>query len=404
MKVAIIGAGASGLFCAGNLSHKIAVTIFEKNSIPGKKLLITGNGRCNVTNNKLPNEFLNNVMVNSKFLYSALNFFTPQMLMQELTNSQIQLVEEEDNKIYPKSSKSKTILDYLLSKLNNNVTLKLNTTVTKIQKFENGFLVFYNNEQEFFNKVIIATGGKSYSSTGSCGDGYEFAKILEHTVITPRQSLCGLICKDLVLNSCPGVQFVCKATICDQNKIYATHTDSIMLTSFGVSGPGIFKLTSKYFENQINNKTLLIDFLPNLPFEQVKEKLNEFIANNPNLEVFNFITPFLVKRLAYKLKETHNFLSIKNTNLSKENQNKVINLLKNYKIQITDFESFDKAIVTRGGVSTKEINPKTFESKICQNLYFLGEVIDVDALTGGYSLQIAFSSAYCCANHINCLQ
>ena len=319
VKVAIIGGGASGLFCAGSLNNNIDVTIYEKNDQLGKKILITGNGRCNVTNNKNEQNFLQNVISNSKFLLSSIHQFSPQDLCQLLTQHGIEWVEEENNKIYPKSGKAKTIVQWLESRLKPNVKLNLNTTVESVVKQNNQFLVSANGNTETYDKVIVATGGKTYPVTGSTGYGYEIAKLFGHTVVTPRQSLCALLTELEPLLGCAGVQFLCKASIVNkQNATMCSDTGWLMLTHKGVSGPLTFTLAAKFAPLNIEGCNLCINFAHELSPSELKQQLDHFVANNPNQEIFEFVAPFLVKRFAAELKEKHaSLLSTKCTSLSK---------------------------------------------------------------------------------------
>ena len=238
---------------------------------------------------------------------------------------------------------------------------------------------------------------------GSTGDGYEFAKNFGHNIQSTRQSLCAMLSDDAILKPCQGVQFNCSAKIIDDNgEKYCEDNGGLMFTNFGVSGPLIFKLSAKYTGQKINGKILAIDFLKDCTNSELNKQLEEFIKKFPKEEIFQFLAPYLIKRFANELKNAHyELLSTKGANLTKEMREEVIQLLKNFKIKISDFDGFDRAVVTRGGVDVKEINPKTMESKLVNGLYFLGEVIDVDALTGGYSLHIAFATAFACAKHIN---
>lgn len=403
MNIAIIGGGAAGIFCATKLSKHFNVTIYEKNASLGKKLLITGSGRCNVTNLKFPVNFLQNVIVNSKFLYSSLHQFTPHNLVEWLTQNNIELTEEEDNKIYPKQGRATAILNCLKSNLSNNVTIKTLTTVNNIEHKNNKFYITASNQTSMFDKLIIATGGKSYPITGSTGDGYTFAKQLGHTITTLRQSLCGFVTDKTIVQHCSGVSFSCSASIVNQNNEIICHDKgNVMLTHFGVSGPLTIKLSSMFLPESIENYYIMLDMLPECTHLQLKEQLNNFIKRNAKKQIFEFLEPFLVKRFAQTLKETYNnLLTTQCAQMTNEKKEEVVRLLKNLQIKILNFDSFERSVITRGGVNVNEVNPKSMESKIVSGLYFIGEVLNVDALTGGYNLQIAFSTAYACANQIN---
>lgn len=405
MKIAIIGGGASGLFCAGLINAHHSVDLYEKNSSLGKKLLVTGNGRCNVTNLKTPNDFLNHVVTNAKFLYSALHSFTPQDMHDLLTSSGIDLLQEADNKVFPTSGKAKTILTFLQNKLGDNVTVKLNSSVQSVMQNSNGFLVYVNNQEHFYDSVIIATGGLSYPLLGSSGDGYSFASNLGHDINACRQSLCGLKVKDPLIAPNQGVSFEAALTITNStNKTMACDAGSVMITNFGFSGPAVFKLVAKFNELSINDHKLVIDFAPNQTEQDLQEYLDTYTKNNPKSEVFEAVSSYYVKRFAANLKqEYYSLLTTPCNQLSKDKKAQVKKLVKSLSFAIDNFDSYDRAIVTKGGVNVKQVNPKTMESKLVRNLFFLGEVLDVDALTGGYNLQIAFSTAHACAGYINSL-
>lgn len=403
MKIAIIGGGASGLFCATQLSEHAQITIYEKNEKLGKKLLITGNGRCNVTNLKSAERFLQHVPVNAKFLFSCLHQFSPQHMAELLHLNNIELIEEEDNKLYPKLGKATAILNCFLNNLQKNVELKTLAPVTKIEHVQNKFYVTANNETLVYDKLIIATGGKSYPITGSTGEGYTFAKKLGHSISHLRQSLCGFITDKTIVQHCSGVSFECKASIVnDNNKILCSDHGHMMLTHFGVSGPLAFKLSSKFLGLNIENHFMELDILPHISPLELKKQLKDFMLQHPKKQIFEFIEPFLIKRFAQTLKQVYsNLLTVNCAQLSNEKQNQVLQLLKNLKIRIMNFDSFERAIVTRGGVNVSEIDPKSMQSKHINGLYFIGEVLNVDGPTGGYNLQIAFSTAYACAQHVN---
>lgn len=404
--IGIIGGGASGMFCAGLIDSSIKVDLYEKNSILGKKLSITGNGRCNVTNDKAPAQFLENVTCGNKFLQSAIYGFSPSDMIAMLQSGQVDLIYENDNKVFPASKKSRTIVDFFKSRIKDNVTINYGTTVNAISKEGKGYVVTTDNSREYYDIVVVATGGQSYPGTGSQGDGYRLAQEMGHKVVDPRQSLCGLLTDTTLFKPCAGVASNVNVSIVDNNnKQYSKEQGSVLMTHFGVSGPAIHRLVAKYKQNSIKDKMLSIDFVPHKSANELLKEIDNFANNNAKSEIFDYVQPFFKKRLGYELLQQHNnLLSTKGASLSKEKRQQVINLLKDYKVSIHDFDLWERAIVTRGGVETININPKTMESKLHHNLFFLGEVLNVDALTGGYNLHIAFSTAYACAKHINANQ
>lgn len=402
-KIAIIGGGASGLFCAGSLQQNIQVDLYEKNDRLGKKMLITGNGRCNVTNQKTPDNFLQSVVTNPKFLQSALHAFSPHHMIDLLQQNGVELVQEDNNRMFPKTGKAPAIINTLISRLKSNVTIKLNTAVQSVEYIKDKYVITANNQTATYDAVVIATGGKSYPGTGSTGDGYIFSKSLGHNLVLLRQSLCGLQTDVQIFKPCAGVSFEAKASIATpQNKVLCTETGSVLLTHTGVSGPAIHRLVGKYNLQDVLGQILQLDLLPNINENELQNQLNEFVLNHQKQPIFGFVEQFLVKRFAQTL--LANFAPLLGTNcaeLSKQKRHQIVAFLKQFTVQIYAFDGYEKAIVTRGGVDTKQVDPRTMQSKLHPRLFFLGEVLDVDALTGGYNLQIAFSTAFACATYLN---
>ena len=429
MRIAIVGGGAAGLFLAGLLDKEHRVTILEKNSSFGKKLKITGKGRCNVTNNKLPVEFLQNVMVGAEFLTSAIQNFTPQGMIEYLQIGGVNILEEDSNRIYPKSNKSQTIIDFLENKLGDNVKVVFDTTVESIthtsiikSKNENllsenldNFITMANNHVYNFNAVIIATGGATYSTTGSRGDGYKFAMELGHSITSIRPSLVGLKLRNFIFQECQGTSFEAKLKIYeneqsdnqsyyktageDTRSVLAESSGSVMITNFGIGGPSVQELTARYLQNDITNKTLVIDFVPQVDVVKLKKEIESY--RNKNIFIFEWLCNYLPKKMAKVICDVLVLHKVRCATLSYSEQNRVVELLKNYKANILGFDSMERATVTRGGVSLHEINPLTMESKILPNLFFMGEVLNCDALSGGYSLQICWSTAKLVADKLN---
>ncbi|MGI5842453.1 MAG: NAD(P)/FAD-dependent oxidoreductase [Christensenellales bacterium] len=403
MKIAVIGAGASGLFLSGLISEAIKVDLYEKNNMLGKKLLITGSGRCNVTNLKTPQAFLENVFEGKKFFQSAINAFTPFDLKELLNLNGIKLIVEENDKAFPKEEKAEVILNFLKNRLGANVKIFYETPVLSVVKENEKFIISSKKGNLQYDTVVISTGGKSYALTGSTGDGYAFAKNFGHTVTPLRQSLCGLLLNDELLKQNMGVSLFASTIIVDEfGKVKAQEKGDVMLTHFGVSGPSIHRLSAKFEELNIENHFLLINFFPHLTQEEMKKRIEDFCLKSPQFEMSKLFENEMPKRLLNTFKDKFaNLFLIKAGQLAKKDRLEFINLLTKYKTKINGFDSFDRSIVTRGGVSEKEINPKTFESKLVPKLYFTGEVVNVDGITGGFNLQIAFSSAFACSKAIN---
>lgn len=361
MKVAIIGAGAAGLMCACTIDASHDVTVFDKNESVGKKLLLTGNGRCNLTNLVSADEFLKSVPQNAEFFESSLRRFTPKDTVAFLEKLGIQTQVEDNNRVFPKSGGAKAVAkalhEYAVSR---GIKFEFSKVVTDIEKLRTQF-----------DAVIIATGGASYPQTGSNGDGFKFAVKLGHKVNPPRPALCGL--QFQTSTGFQGTSVTVCATLGGN-----TEVDDMMFTKNGVGGPVIFKLSSKYSGQSIQGKTLTLDFLPNI----------DNPTFDPNDKPFFAFRKYVPQNIANWLVA----IGAKPPNI------------KSIRVPIKDFEDIKTATVTRGGVDVKEINPETMESKLVSKLFFSGEVLDIDGLSGGFNLQIAFSTAFACAEAIGLIR
>ena len=409
MKVIVIGGGPAGMMSAiSSAENGNDVTIIEKMQSLGRKLLITGKGRCNITSSLDMDEFIKNIPGNGMFLYSAFKNYTNQDIIKLLKEEGLEVKEERGNRIFPVTDKSLDVLKCFEKKLKSlNVNIILNTKVKEIL-VEDNIVKGVKTEKEIINadKVILATGGKSYPLTGSTGDGYVMAQKLGHTVTKINPSLVPLetfdkeTCKNLQGLSLKNVQI----ELIDKNKNKVIYEDfgEMLFTHFGVSGPTIlsssahlvrYKNIQQLFnENKISLK---IDFKPALS----EEKLNDWILRDFNEEKNKIFRNSLDKLLPQKLIPTIIKISGIDPNkkvneITKIERKNLVKLLKNFEITIKGFRSIDEAIITSGGIKIKEINPKTMESKIIKGLYFAGEIIDVDAYTGGFNLQIAYSTGY----------
>lgn len=409
MKVIVIGGGPAGMMSAiSSAESGNDVTIIEKMQSLGRKLLITGKGRCNITSSLDMDEFIKNIPGNGMFLYSAFKNYTNQDIIKLLKEEGLEVKEERGNRIFPVTDKSLDVLKCFEKKLKSlNVNIILNTKVKEIL-VEDNIVKGVKTEKEIINadKVILATGGKSYPLTGSTGDGYVMAQKLGHTITKINPSLVPLeafdkeTCKNLQGLSLKNVQI----ELIDKNKNKVIYEDfgEMLFTHFGVSGPTIlsssahlvrYKNIQQLFnENKISLK---IDFKPALS----EEKLNDRILRDFNEEKNKMFRNSLDKLLPQKLIPTIIKISGINPNkkvneITKIERKNLVKLLKNFEITIKGFRNIDEAIITSGGIKIKEINPKTMESKIIKGLYFAGEIIDVDAYTGGFNLQIAYSTGY----------
>lgn len=403
MRVGVIGAGTSGLICAYKLregGHD--VVLFDKNEKVGRKIYITGKGRCNLTNNCTWDEFFENVVTNSKFLFSAFSNWNSQDTMDLFESNGVPLVTERGNRVFPKSYKASDIVDTLY-RLNRNsgVILKLGETVTKIYKNCEVFVLNTDKNTYEFDKVVIATGGKSYSHTGSTGDGYKFAQSFGHTIVNPVPGLCALRVREAV----PARMY----NFTQKNVTLKVKTPTSKIEEFGditfykegIAGPIAITISSQINKVESKNVQIEIDFKPALSEEKLDQRIIRETQNPLNKTVEDLLHKLMPSDVLSW------FVSVSKINtkldvitLKKEERENIVKWLKSFKLTYLGLDDIDRAIITSGGVSTKEINPKTMESKIVSGLYFTGEVIDVDAYTGGFNMQIAFSTGALAAKSI----
>lgn len=401
-KVIVVGGGAAGMTAAGTAgSRGLDVLLVEKNKILGKKLLITGKGRCNVTNNAIEiQDLVAGVPVNGKFLYTAFSAFSNHDLLKLLHGLGLQTKVERGGRVFPVSDRSADVVKALKKYLRQNNVDVLQGEVHKIetQRGKGGFSVVLRDGRSLScASVILATGGMSYPQTGSTGDGYRFARECGHTVIPLKPALVPLEVEESWVKKAQGLTLKNVAvTIFDENKrkIYSDFGE-MLFTHFGVSGPVILSASS-FLENiEKHHYRLLIDLKPALAEEQLDRRIqrdfskysNKFFANSLNDLLPKKLIPVIVKLSKIPPEKTVN-------QISKAERKSLSVLLKNLTLKIKGFRPLEEAIVTAGGVSTAEINPRTMQSRIIKGLFFAGEIIDVNAYTGGFNLQIAFSTGY----------
>ena len=410
MKVVVVGGGPAGIMAAiSAASNGANVVLLEKNSSLGKKLLITGKGRCNITSSIDISDFIKNIPGNGRFLYSAFQNYTNEDIINLMENNGVKVKEERGNRIFPVSDSAQSVLDAFIKELKKykNIEIRTNVKVKKILIDDAGFVEgvsLENGEKILGGKVILATGGKSYPLTGSNGEGYEMAKSLGHTIENIRGSLVPLTAEKL----CQRMQGLSlrnvKMTLKDeeaQKKIYDDFGE-MLFTHFGVSGPTILSSSShllRYKDVEAKLKSgkisLYIDLKPALAPEELDKRILRDFEEIKNKEFKNSLDKLLPKKMIDVVIDLSGIDPYKKVNeITKEERTKIVNLLKNFKIIITGFRPVEEAIVTAGGISIKEINPKTMESKLVNGLFFAGEIIDVDAYTGGFNLQIAYSTGY----------
>lgn len=401
MKVAIIGGGASGLFVAGKLSNsEIDTTIFDGNEKLGKKLYITGKGRCNVTNLSDKDNFLNNVVHGQKFMISSISNFNSKDTINFFENLGCKLKVERGNRVFPVSDKASDVIKALEKNINKKYCkINLNEKVVKVENIVDCFKIITTKSQYKFDKVIIATGGKSYPATGSDGDGYKFAKQLGINVLQPIPALVPIKIKDEFCKSLQGLSLKnveLKAKINGKDKAFF---GEMLFANDAITGPIALSLSS-YIGKETDVK-LSIDFKPALDYEKLEKRLLRDFQENLNKEITYIIKGLLPKKLIPILLEKCNIDNHKKVNsITVEERHRIINNIKNFKLDFDKLYPIESGIITSGGIDLKEINPKTMESKKVKGLYFIGEVLDVDCLTGGYNLQSAFVTANSCAKSI----
>lgn len=408
MKVVVIGGGPAGMLAAISAAKSgNSVTLLEKNNILGKKILITGKGRCNITSSLDISDFINNIPGNGRFLYSAFENFTNEDIIDLLKSEGVKVKEERGNRIFPVSDKAEDVraaLERVVKK--SGVQVKLNSKVDKIEVEENKVKrVVCDNEKYDADKVILATGGRSYPLTGSNGEGYEIAEKVGHTIKPVRGSLVPLLADKEVCSRMQGLSLrnvgITMFDLEKDKKIYSDFGE-MLFTHFGVSGPTILSgsahlLRYKDVDKKISDKkvVLKIDLKPALSMEQLDARILRDFTEVKNKQFKNSLDKLLPKKMIDVVIDKSKINPDKHVNeITREERLNLVKLLKDFEVRIDGFRPVDEAIVTAGGINVKEINPKTMESKIISGLYFAGEIIDVDAYTGGFNLQIAYSTGF----------
>ena len=417
--VIVIGGGPAGMMAAITAAeYGNNVTIIEKNSDFGKKLLITGKGRCNITSSLYMSEFIKNTPGNGQFLYSAFQNYTNTDIIDFLKNQGLEVKEERGNRIFPVTDKSIDVLNCFKSKINELKIKKLfNTRVQKIL-VQNGEVLGVRTEKEIIqtDKIILATGGKSYPLTGSTGDGYLIAKNIGHKVTEIRPSLVPLVIYEK--NECKEMQGLSLRNvgikIIDESKNKLIYEDfgEMIFTHFGISGPTILSGSAhlvryKEIDNLMKEQKikLQIDLKPALTEEQLDERILRDFKEFKNKQFKHSLDKLLPQKMIPIVIEKTKINEEKRVNeITKEERRNLIKVLKKFELKIKDFRPVEEAIITSGGINIKEINPKTMESKLVKGLYFAGEIMDVDSYTGGFNLQIAYSTGYTAGMHVGDLE
>ena len=383
--VIIIGAGPAGLMAANQLKKGVKFIILEKNNDCAKKLLLTGGGRCNFTNRKPVNEFVSNIIHNQKMLYSIINRFGPEDIIDFFDKKGVKCKEENDNRIFPLLNKAYYIKEALLKNVEKNILL--NEDVIEINPLEIGYEIKTKKNIFLAKKLIVSTGGASFSKTGSTSDHIKLATSLNQPVTTLKAAETGvkLIKKD---PSLAGTSI--ENVLVKYGKIKIK--GNLLFTHSGLSGTSIMNLSEFIPENQPS--TIIVDLLPNFSIEELQKRISNYSQDK---ELTSFLTEFFSKRFSTYLSGNHK----KMNQISKKDKEQIINKLKNYEFTVNGTTGIESAYVTKGGINMKFINTKTMESKINKGLYFIGESLDLHGPIGGYNLTIAFATGYIAGHAIN---
>lgn len=393
--VIVIGGGPAGMFAAITASRQGAkVLLLERNDRLGKKLLITGKGRCNVTNHCEAQEVLQNVPRNGRFLYSAMAAFPPKAVMEFFEKNGCPLKTERGNRVFPVSDKAISVLDCLRNEMRRLKVTVVNQRVKEILTDASGVTGVRTDRESFYAKnVILATGGLSYPTTGSTGDGYEMVRVLGHTIVPGEGSLVPL---EIAGQDCPDMQGlslrnVAVKLINEKNKVLFKDFGELLFTHFGVSGPTVLS-ASAHLKGQCR---LILDLKPALEDSKLDARLLRDLEQYQNRSMENALTDLLPRSMIpIVLRRLNIDAAMQANSLTRQQRRSIVELLKAFSLEITEKRPVSEAIITSGGVKVSEIDPKTMESKKIPGLFFAGEVIDCDAYTGGFNLQIAWATAF----------
>lgn len=401
-KVVIIGAGASGMMAAKVASDRgLDVVVLEKQKRCGHKLAITGKGRCNITNDCEIEELIENVPTNGKFLYSAFYTFTNDQVIQMFNDLGVETKTERGKRVFPVSDKAIDVVRALerQMKSNKNVEVLLNSRVEEIVAEDGAVkkVVLSNKKEIECDSVIVATGGVSYPKTGSTGDGYKFAKRLGHTVIAPKPSLIGLEVAESYIGDLEKLSLrnVKIDVYNSKNKKIYEDFGEMEFTKYGIDGPIVKSASCRMGDMSKDNYKVVLDLKPVLDEEKLDKRIQRDFQKYANKNFENSLNDLLPKKLIpviVKLSRIDPYMKV--NQISKEDRKNLVHLIKNITLTVKNYRPIEEAIITSGGIKTSEINSSTMESKLVSGLFFAGEVIDVDAYTGGFNLQIAFSTAY----------
>lgn len=399
--VIVIGGGPAGMMAAGRAGELGSrVLLLEKNENLGLKLLTTGNGRCNFTNAKHgPKEFLARFGANGKFLFSGLHQFGVDDAISFFETHGVRAKIEQEGKVFPVSDKAQDVLSALKNYMKQGrVTVKTGAEVKKIVAQDSAIekIILADGTEMAARNYIISTGGKSYPKTGSTGDGYKWARELGHTIIEPKPALTSVVLRDPFIKELQGLSFSnIKVSIYGQNKKIKIINGDIIFTDNGISGPAVMDITRELARENLRDITLKLDFFPDQDFSQLDKMLQTSFNKEPNKLLKNILAGIIPPRLVeVALKLTGVEEKKKANEAAKDQRKKLSHLLKEFNLAVSSLSGFDRAYITSGGIALNEVDPKTMRSKFVNNLFLAGEVLDLDGPTGGYNLQVAWTTGY----------
>ena len=401
LKVAVIGGGAAGLMAAyAAATSGNDVTVFERNARPARKVMITGKGRCNVTNNCDRDTFLNNVIRGKRFLYSAYNAISTEDTMNFFEERMVPLKTERGNRVFPVSDKAVDIVDALVAAVRKSGVKIENERITHViaEGGRTGGVITEKGDRVYFDKVILATGGKTYPVTGSDGDGYKIAERLGHTVTELRPALVPIMISENFCTRLCGLSLKnVKLTVHKEGvkKPIYSELGEMMFTDFGITGPLVLTASSFMDGCGTVGYKAVVDLKPALDRETLDKRLLRDFSAEPNKDFINSLDTLLPKRLISVIVQNSRIDPRKKVNsITKGERLRLVDEIKNLKMTVLRLRPIEEGIITAGGISLKEIDSATMQSKLVDGLYFAGEIMDLDALTGGFNLQIAFSTGY----------
>lgn len=393
MKIAIIGAGPAGMMAV--IAVKGDIVLFDGNEKCGKKLYITGKGRCNITNNADISDFIEEINRNPYFCYSSLYSFTNQDLIRFLEKNGLAVKVERGERVFPRSDKSSDVIKTLEKAIRNKgAEIRLHTKVLDIQKEQNGFLIVTDKGTENFDRCIIATGGLSYSSTGSTGFGFKIAEKFGHKIIEAVPSLVPIRLKEHWISDLKGLSLRNVRLTYKKKSNNFSYFGDLLFNDDGITGPVALKMSS-HSRNFQKGDPFYLDLKPALTREQMERRVLRDFNRYSNKELQNGLKDLLPKRMIEPIIEISSLDKTKKIHqITKSERDQLIKTIKELPLTFKELRGFREAIITNGGICTNEIDSGTMESKLVKGLYFAGEIIDIDAMTGGFNLQLAFSTGY----------